>query len=385
MTKEVWTIKRCLDWTRGYLRDKGDERPRLSAEWLLSGVTGLTRTEIYMSFEKPLSADELSRMHDAVVRRAKGEPLQYIVGETSFRMIDVACEPGVLIPRPETELLVEEVLQFLDREVLGVPERRGRVELPWNDEVEAVRQAEEAKRAEGGADDAEDASAADVMADGRPVGGEDGTVDVDVPGAGAAADGGADGGLDESASDEGHVARVLEVGCGTGCISLSIAHERPGRVACVATDIEPRAVALAVRNRDKLGVEAAWVDIRQGNLVSPLDRETEWGTFDVLVSNPPYIPSDVMGTLPHEVSSFEPTLALDGGTDGLDVFRRLVKAAPYMLRPGGLLACELFEGHLDQAATLCREAGMWDVQVKEDLAQRPRMLLARVGGMEPTV
>lgn len=385
MTKEVWTIKRCLDWTRDYLRDKGDERPRLSAEWLLSGVTGLTRTEIYMSFEKPLSADELSRMHDAVVRRAKGEPLQYIVGETSFRMIDVACEPGVLIPRPETELLVEEVLQFLDREVLGAPERRGRVELPWNDEVEAARQAEEAKRAEGGADDAEDASAADVMADGRHVGGEDGTVDVDVPGAGAAADGGTDGGLDESASDEGRVARVLEVGCGTGCISLSIAHERPGRVACVATDIEPRAVALAARNRDKLGIEAAWVDIRQGNLVSPLDRETEWGTFDVLVSNPPYIPSDVMGTLPHEVAAFEPTLALDGGMDGLDVFRRLVKAAPHMLRPGGLLACELFEGHLDQAATLCHEAGMWDVQVKEDLAQRPRMLLARVGGMEPTV
>lgn len=385
MTKEVWTIKRCLDWTRDYLRDKGDERPRLSAEWLLSGVTGLTRTEIYMSFEKPLSADELSRMHGAVVRRAKGEPLQYIVGETSFRMIDVACEPGVLIPRPETELLVEEVLQFLDREVLGAPVCRGRVELPWNDEVEAARRAEEAKRAEDGADDAKAAPSADVMADGQHDGSEDDAMDAGALGAGVVADSETDEGLDEDVSDEARVARVLEVGCGTGCISLSIAREREGRVACVATDIEPRAVALAARNRDKLGIETAWVDIRQGNLVSPLDRETEWGTFDVLVSNPPYIPSDVMGALPHEVVAFEPALALDGGTDGLDVFRRLVKAAPHMLRPGGLLACELFEGHLDQAAALCREAGMWDVQVKDDLTQRPRMLLARVGGIEPTV
>lgn len=362
MAKEVWTIKRCLDWTRDYLRDKGDERPRLSAEWLLSGVTGLTRTEIYMSFEKPLSADELSRMHAAVVRRAKGEPLQYIVGETSFRMIDVACEPGVLIPRPETELLVEEVLQFLDREVLGAPALRKRIELPWNDEA-AVPPADAATMmrdvAAGGAGHAEGVDASDDE---------------------TAVDDGSDAGPEGVASDEGRVARVLEVGCGTGCISLSIAREREGRVVCVATDIEPRAVALAARNRDALGIEAAWVDIRQGNLVSPLDRETEWGTFDVLVSNPPYIPSRVMGSLPCEVAAFEPALALDGGADGLDVFRRLVKAAPHMLRPGGLLACELFEGHLEQAASLCREAGMWDVQIKEDLAQRPRMLLARVGG-----
>lgn len=389
MAKEVWTIKRCLDWTRDYLRDKGDERPRLSAEWLLSGVTGLTRTEIYMSFEKPLSTDELSRMHAAVVRRAKGEPLQYIVGETSFRMIDVACEPGVLIPRPETELLVEEVLQFLDREVLGAPALRKRIELPWNDEVEAARRVEEAKRAEddaddigGGADDEAAVPPADAATMMRDVaaGGAGHAEGVDASDDETAVDDGSDAGPEGVASDEGRVARVLEVGCGTGCISLSIAREREGRVVCVATDIEPRAVALAARNRDVLGIEAAWVDIRQGNLVSPLDRETEWGTFDVLVSNPPYIPSQVMGSLPREVAAFEPALALDGGSDGLDVFRRLVKAAPHMLRPGGILACELFEGHLEQAASLCREAGMWDVQIKEDLAQRPRMLLARVGG-----
>ena len=85
MPNDTWTIKRCLDWTRDYLRDKGDERPRLSAEWLLAGVCGLTRTDIYVGFDKPMSEEELAAMHAAVVRRAKGEPLQYIVGETGFR------------------------------------------------------------------------------------------------------------------------------------------------------------------------------------------------------------------------------------------------------------------------------------------------------------
>ncbi len=342
MTNEMWTIKRCLDWTRDYLGNKGDERPRLSAEWLLSSVTGMSRTELYMSFDKPMDPLELDAMHAAVVRRAKGEPLQYIAGETSFRMIDVACEPGVLIPRPETELLVEEVLAFLDREVLDSASSRARAELPWNSEVQAAREAEEKEAAA-------DAAASDSVVE-------------EV----------------EGSSGEGTVARVLEVGCGTGCISLSIASERRDRVAVVATDIEPRAVDLAARNRDALGIDAKTVDIRLGNLVSPLDRETEWGTFDVLVSNPPYIPTDVMATLPHEVADFEPSLALDGGTDGLDIFRRLVSAAPFMLRKNGLLACELYEGHLDAAADLCRAAGMEDVRIVDDLTGRPRIVLARV-------
>lgn len=352
MTNEMWTIKRCLDWTRDYLGNKGDERPRLSAEWLLSSVTGMSRTELYMSFDKPMDPLELDAMHAAVVRRAKGEPLQYIAGETSFRMIDVACEPGVLIPRPETELLVEEVLAFLDREVLDSASSRARAELPWNSEVQAAREAEL------------EAAAKREEADGGAAVEEESEIGSEAVG--------------PSEPEPERMARVLEVGCGTGCISLSIASERRDRVAVVATDIEPRAVDLAARNRDALGIDAKTVDIRLGNLVSPLDRETEWGTFDVLVSNPPYIPTDVMATLPHEVADFEPSLALDGGTDGLDIFRRLVSAAPFMLRKNGLLACELYEGHLDAAADLCRAASMEDVRIVDDLTGRPRIVLARV-------
>lgn len=379
MPNDTWTIKRCLDWTRDYLRDKGDERPRLSAEWLLAGVCGLTRTDIYVGFDKPMSEEELAAMHAAVVRRAKGEPLQYIVGETGFRHITVACEPGVLIPRPETELLVEEVLGYIDREVLGgpAPHAHEKVELPWNAEVEAARKAELEAAAQR---DESEANAALQERELRDSDFEDDSDEVAdaVTGDEAGGDEVAADDVESSPGDAAPAARVLEVGCGTGCISLSIAYERQGKARCVAIDIEPRAVDLTIRNRDALGIDPADVDVRLGNLVSPLDRETEWGTFDVLVSNPPYIPSSVMGSLPHEVADYEPSLALDGGADGLDIFRRLVNAAPHMLKPGGLLACELYEGHLDAAAELCRSAGMRDVRVVDDLTGRPRIVLARV-------
>lgn len=389
MANETWTIRRCLDWTRDYLKDRGDERPRLSAEWLLSGVTGLSRTEIYVNFDKPMSSEELAAMHTAVVRRAKGEPLQYIIGETSFHTIDVMCEPGVLIPRPETELLVEEVLAYLDREVIGAAPAaaRGRVELPWNAEVEAALQAEIAAAKEKDEEPVVERELRDddfvALEDGEgtieTADGAEG--DADVLGAAPVEEGEFSEGAPAQDGESGQIrcARVLEVGCGTGCISLSIASERSGRAQCVAIDIEPRAVDLSIRNRDALGISPADVDVRLGNLVSPLNRETEWGTFDVLVSNPPYIPSAVMESLPHEVADFEPALALDGGADGLDIFRRLVNAAPHMLRPGGLLACELYEGHLDAAADLCRSAGMHDVRIVDDFTGRPRIVLALVG------
>ena len=102
------------------------------------------------------------------------------------------------------------------------------------------------------------------------------------------------------------------------------------------------------------------------------------GSFSVLVSNPPYIPTQVLrDEVPAEVADFEPELALDGGDDGLDVFRRLVELAPEALAPGGMLAVELFEGALDAAADLVRAQGGWgSVEVREDLTRRPRVLVA---------
>ena len=417
MANEIWTIKRCLEWTKEYLAERGEEHPRLSAEWLLCAATGLARIDLYMRMDETLNAAQLETMHAAVVRRAKGEPLQYITGSTQFRMIDVACAPGVLIPRPETEMLVEEVLNYLDTEVLS-PEAaaRQRVELPWNDEVEQARTAEAARADERATAErrAANLTAADEAALGSDVLGsrayaeeladreaeEAAAQAAEAEAAEAEAMEAPEPELDEygiaiedndqqatpaqdaaeanvSAPAEPRTARVLEVGCGTGCISLSLAWERRGHVTCTATDIEPRAIDLATKNRDALGLTSDEVAFSLTNLVSSIPRE-EWGTFDVLVSNPPYIPTDVMRSLPHEVKDFEPDLALEGGADGLDIFRRLLNAAPYMLRAGGLFACELYEGALDAAAELCRQAGLSDVRIVHDLTDRPRIVRAIV-------
>lgn len=412
MANEIWTIKRCLEWTKEYLAERGEEHPRLSAEWLLCAATGLARIDLYMRMDETLDAAQLETMHAAVVRRAKGEPLQYITGSTQFRMIDVACAPGVLIPRPETEMLVEEVLNYLDAEVLS-PEAaaRQRVELPWNDEVEQARKAEAALADERATAErrAANLTAADEAALGSDVLGSRAYAEeladreaeeAAVRAAEAEAVETPEPELDEygiaiedndqqttpaqnaaeanvSAPAEPRTARVLEVGCGTGCISLSLAWERRGHVTCTATDIEPRAIDLATKNRDALGLASDEVAFSLTNLVSSIPHE-EWGTFDVLVSNPPYIPTDVMRSLPHEVKDFEPDLALEGGADGLDIFRRLLNAAPYMLRAGGLFACELYEGALDAAAELCRQAGLSDVRIVHDLTDRPRIVRAIV-------
>lgn len=292
--QQTWNIKQIIDWTCGYLERHGDEHPRLSAEWLLCDVMGLSRVELYVNYDKPLNEEERAKMREAVQRRAAGEPLQYVTGETAFRHIVLRCEKGVLIPRPETEVLVDAALEGVD--------------------------------------------AAVSAAGGLPC-------------------------------------RVLEVGCGTGCISLSIAYERRG-TKVVATDLSPAAIDLAARNRDSLGLTDA-VELVECDLASGVDPELA-GTFAVLVSNPPYIPTSVLAEeVPAEVKDNEPELALDGGDDGLDVFRRLLELAPGALCPGGMLACELYEGHLDKAAELVRDAGGWaSVEVREDLTRRPRVLVA---------
>ena len=113
MTTDIWTIKAALDWTVGYLESKHDANPRLSAEWLMSEATGLSRIELYVNYEKPLSMDERDVLRGYVARRAAGEPLQLISGTAPFRYLTLKVAPGVLIPRPETEVLVSEALAEL--------------------------------------------------------------------------------------------------------------------------------------------------------------------------------------------------------------------------------------------------------------------------------
>lgn len=290
--ESVWTIKAALDWTSGYLGERGDASPRLSAEWLLSAATGLSRVELYAYHDRPLSPEERATLREAVKRRAAGEPLQYVTGEVAFRHIVLKVRSGVLIPRPETEVLVDAALPAIDAAIA----ERGQ-------------------------------------------------------------------------------ALVADICTGSGCIALAIAQERPlARV--IATDISPIAVAVAAENADRLGLSDR-VDVREGDLLGGLPSEV-LGKVDVLVSNPPYIPTADVATLSAEVKGYEPHLALDGGEDGLDVYRRLIDEAQQWLRPAvGQIAVELDERKVQQAAS---EALQWyqDVSVVTDLAGRDRIVTARL-------
>lgn len=294
---ETWTSARILSWIEGYLAEKGDENPRVSARWLVSDALQVEPLELYTDPDRPLSDDERALLRNNTARRAAGEPLQYITGSTGFRFLTLAVEPGVLIPRPETEVLVSEALAQVERSFPAL---------------------------------------FDGMLPQPPV-------------------------------------RVVDLCTGSGNIACSIASERAGALV-VATDISEEAVELARRNVNDLGLQHR-VRVCCCDLADAVPESWQ-GRVHLLVSNPPYIPTDVYGQLEHEVAAFEPRLALDGGPDGLDVFRRIVPAAKRFLCPGGVLAVELHETCLEQAAEFAGEVGFEGVRIARDLAGRSRVLVA---------
>jgi release factor glutamine methyltransferase len=285
---EVWTPLKLVAWTQGYLARAGVDAPRLTAELLLAQALGCDRMRLYLDFDKPVAAAELAAFRELVRRRAEGEPTAWLTGGKEFMGRRFRCDARALVPRPETEHLVEAVL-----EALGPAPAEGKA--------------------------------------------------------------------------------VLDLCTGTGCIAVSVALERPG-VRVVATDVSPGALALAGENAEALGARAR-VELLQGDLYAPLPPGPEV-RFDVIVSNPPYVPSGELPGLSREVRR-EPALALDGGPDGLSVLRRVVAGAPARLRPGGTLVVEMHEGHGEALLRLCAEAGLAKAEVRRDLAGLPRMVVAR--------
>ncbi|MDR1016271.1 MAG: peptide chain release factor N(5)-glutamine methyltransferase [Coriobacteriales bacterium] len=259
--------------------------PRHEEELLRTAVLGVPRTQLLAAPE--LTTTQAEELAALVARRKAGEPLQYIIGRAPFRYLELAVTPDVLIPRPETETLVQLVID-------------------WWEETKGTR------------------------------------------------DGDGD-------------AQVLDVGTGSGAIAIALASEVGVRL--VATDISAPALALAEENAAAAGV-AQLVDFVLCDVCEGIV-----GPFDVLVSNPPYVTSAQMSELPAEIAEWEPHQALDGGTDGLDVLRKIVPAAKLLLRPGGLLALELEEDNVRQAAALLDDA--WTaVNVHQDLTGRERFLTA---------
>jgi release factor glutamine methyltransferase len=278
-----------------WLAERGVESARLDAELLLAGVLGLKRLDLYLQHDRPLTAAELERYRDAVRRRGRREPLQYILGVVDFRGLALHVDPRALIPRPETEVLVGAVLDW----ARPAAERLGR-EL--------------------------------VAAD---------------------------------------------IGTGTGAIALSLLREGPfSRV--LATDVSADALALAQDNARRCSLDARLV-LRTGESLAPLADET----FDVLVSNPPYVGESERDALAPEVRDWEPAAALFAREGGLAVLLSLVNDGARHLREGGLLALEVGLGQAEPLADVAESTGRYTgIQVLPDLAGRPRLVLAerRPGG-----
>ena len=284
MSGRSWRLLDILENTSRFFASKGLENARLQAELLLAAVLGVKRLDLYLQFERPLHSSEVDRYREYVRQRLQRVPVQYITGVAAFRHLELTVTPAVLIPRPETEALVDVALELL------------------------------------------------------PAGG-----------------------------------RVLDLCCGSGAVALSLAQE--ATVEVVATDVSADALEVAKANGQRCGL-AERVEWHCGDLFTPL-RDTE--PFDLVAANPPYVRSGDLAQLAPEVRDYEPHLALDGGEDGLAYYRRIAQEAADFIRPGGHLLLEVGEGQSAAVeGLLARSARLTEVQIRPDLNQIPRVVVARV-------
>ncbi len=285
--KSRWTVRDVVQWTTAYLRSKGVTSPRLDSEVLLAHALGVDRLSLYMDLDRPLTPTERDRYRDLVRRRAGREPVALITQTREFWSIPFRVRRGVLIPRPETEILVECVLA----EIRQIP------------------------------------------------------------------------------SPE-----ILEIGTGSGAVAVAVAREMP-EARIVATDIDPAVIQMAALNSRQAGVSSS-IRLVAADLFSPFRPGTR---FDVICSNPPYVPTKEIALLEPEIVLFEPHSALDGGPDGLDLIRKLAAGAPDYLKTSGALIMEIGDQQEDCATALLTSEGcLRDVRVFRDLAGRPRVIVGKV-------
>ena len=281
------TVRALLGDAIARLRRAGLPTARQDAEWLLATQLGVERFSLYLEPEQTLPPDAVERLHALLERRAGHEPLQHLLGFEDFRGLRLRVTPDVLIPRPETEGLVEWALELLDA-MSADWERAGAISGP------------------------------PLMAD---------------------------------------------IGAGSGAIACGLAAARPA-VQVFAVEASPAALAVAAKNVYALGLVGR-VRLMRGDLVTPLAAQA--GRLAMIVANLPYLASAVIPTLPREVRDFEPRAALDGGPDGLGLLRRLVTAAPAVLRPGGRLVLEIGEEQAGALASLMAAEGFTGIASRVDL------------------
>ncbi len=281
------TVLEAIQKSSDFLAKKNVESPRLQVELLLAHLLKMPRMKLYLNFDRALSPSEIDSLRELVKRRGQREPLQHIVGSTSFCGYEIAVNRHALIPRPETEMLAELGWQFLS-------------------------------------------------------------------------------------TINSQLSTALDFGTGTGCIAIALASKCPN-AKITATDISVDALALAKQNAEKNNV-AERIEFLQGDGFAALSSNSQ---FDLVISNPPYIPSAEIETLQPEVRDFDPLAALDGGADGLDFYRRLAAEAKSFLKPDGKIMLEFGDGQADAIKRIF-ENEKWIVEaVRDDYSQRARILVAR--------
>jgi release factor glutamine methyltransferase len=285
--EESWTVRRVLEWTTAHLKKHGSDTPRLDAEILLAHARGCPRIQLYTQFEEQLSDAVRAQMRELVQRRSKREPVAYLVGQREFFSLSFKVTRDVLIPRPDTETLVMEVLDAV----------KGRSSP-----------------------------------------------------------------------------RILDLCTGSGCVAIAVARNcKDAQVT--ATDISPAVIAVAEENAERLKV-ADRVECLQSDLFDAIPERLK---FDVIASNPPYVPSAEIDQLDPEVSLHEPRSALDGGADGLSILRRIIDEAPARMAPGGLLMLEFTPEQATVLESLMSEHGRYEkLSIRKDLAVQPRVIKARL-------
>jgi release factor glutamine methyltransferase len=284
------TVLEGIQKSADFLQKKGVDSPRLHAELLLAHVLKLPRMKLYLNFERALTDPETDSLRELVRRRGTREPLQHIVGSTSFCGVEIAVNRHVLIPRPETELLAEEAWKWL--------------------------------------------------------------------------------------SAVSHQPLALDFGTGSGCIAIAVAAKVPS-VKIYALDVSEEALELAKQNAERNKVSDR-ITFLLGNGFEALKLAADLPRFDLIVSNPPYIPTAEIETLDPEVRDFDPRGALDGGADGLEFYRELAAEAGAFLNPGGKVMLEFGDGQADAISRIFEEQ-KWIVEaIREDYTQRQRILVARI-------
>jgi release factor glutamine methyltransferase len=325
------------------------------ARWLVEDAAGEPWSALMLS-DSRASEKARSRLQAMIDRRLAGEPLQYVLGHWAFRGLDLMVDRRVLIPRPETEQLVEVALAELDRlasrgtppRFSGAPNASAASEEPAPSQAAATRFATRSATRSRSATHPQLATTAQVRGTSEPA------------------------------------ATVVDLGTGSGAIALSIVAERPG-VRVWATDASDDALAVAGANLAGLaGFAATRVRLCGGYWWSALPADLQ-GRVDLVVSNPPYVATSEMATLDGEVLDWEPRPALEAGPTGLEAVEEILSSALLWLRLGGAAVLEIAPHQSAGAQRAALLAGFTHAEVRPDLAGRDRVLVARTAPTGLTV